>query len=144
MREIAVAWLSALFQRWQDLLEVLPEPALGAKLPVASNRIGEQLWCVVGARESYSRALSAGAWQGFACSLGSAQIRSQDAVLAALQSSAAQVLAGLAAIEWTTSRDMLLFDLLEHEAQHQGQLIRYVYGLGFEFPESWRRRWSLH
>jgi hypothetical protein len=37
----------------------------------------------------------------------------------------------------------MIIDLLLHEAQHHGQLIRYIYGLGLDFPESWRRRWSL-
>ncbi|MGL5010629.1 MAG: hypothetical protein ACRC6I_12165, partial [Paracoccaceae bacterium] len=34
-----------------------------------SNTIGNQFWCIVGARESYGRAFDAGAWQGFSCSL---------------------------------------------------------------------------
>ena len=34
-------------------------------------------------------------------------------------------------------------DLLEHETQHQGQLIRYVYGLKYKFPKSWAERWAL-
>ncbi len=49
----------------------------------------------------------------------------------------------LAAIEWTDAKDGLLVDLLEHETMHQGQLIRYVYGLGFSFPESLAKRWVL-
>ena len=37
----------------------------------------------------------------------------------------------------------MLLALLEHEAQHQGQLIRYVYALDYTFPESWASRWAL-
>jgi len=37
----------------------------------------------------------------------------------------------------------LLLDLFEHETQHQGQMIRYVYGLGLHFPKSWIDRWAL-
>jgi uncharacterized damage-inducible protein DinB len=33
--------------------------------------------------------------------------------------------------------------LLEHEVQHHGQLIRYLYGLGIERPESWKQRYAL-
>lgn len=32
---------------------------------------------------------------------------------------------------------------LEHEAAHQGQLIRYLYGLRLAIPESWRKRYAL-
>jgi hypothetical protein len=34
-------------------------------------------------------------------------------------------------------------DLLEHELQHHGQLIRYVYGNKLEFPESWKKRYTV-
>ena len=37
----------------------------------------------------------------------------------------------------------LLLSLLEHESAHQGQLIRYLYGLRFAIPESWRARYGL-
>jgi hypothetical protein len=37
----------------------------------------------------------------------------------------------------------LLLGLLEHESAHQGQLIRYLYGLRFAIPESWRARYGL-
>ena len=33
--------------------------------------------------------------------------------------------------------------LLEHETQHHGQLIRYLYGLGIPRPESWQRQYAL-
>lgn len=144
MRELVIARLSRLFNGWLDLVAALPEEALSRKLPVASNSIGEQLWCVVGARESYGRAITAGEWQGFSCSLSRDGIASQAEVLSGLRRSAEQVMDQLGPVEWTAARDGLLLDLLEHEAQHQGQLIRYVYGLGYSFPASWRERWSLN
>jgi hypothetical protein len=33
--------------------------------------------------------------------------------------------------------------ILEHDAMHQGQLIRFVYSLGLEFPQSWIVHWYL-
>ncbi len=33
--------------------------------------------------------------------------------------------------------------ILEHEAMHQGQLIRFGYALDLAFPESWAKHWSL-
>lgn len=128
---------------YEDLLGALPEASLAASLPVPSNRIGAQLWCVVGARESYARAIEAGEWTGFSCSLTAEGTQRTDAVLAALRSSAEAVRAALDGVEWAERREALLLDLLEHEAQHQGQLIRYLYGLGHDFPESWKQRWAL-
>jgi hypothetical protein len=33
--------------------------------------------------------------------------------------------------------------LLEHEIQHHGQLIRFVYGNRLSFPESWNQRYTV-
>jgi len=37
----------------------------------------------------------------------------------------------------------LAFTLLEHEVQHHGQIIRYVYANALTFPESWSRRYTV-
>jgi len=37
----------------------------------------------------------------------------------------------------------LLVDLVEHEAAHHGQLIRYLYGLKLPVPEGWKERYTL-
>ena len=130
---------------YDDLVATLPESALAMKLPgVPSNTIGAQLWCVVGARESYARAVDAGAWSGFSCSLTSDGSRARSAVQAALARSAAAVVAKLAELEsYDDARSRFIADLLEHEAAHQGQLIRYLYGLKLPIPDSWRARYAL-
>ena len=46
-------------------------------------------------------------------------------------------------LEWTPERERLLVTLLEHEVQHHGQLIRYVYANGLSFPASWSERYTV-
>ncbi|HXH23274.1 MAG TPA: hypothetical protein VNN10_14715 [Dehalococcoidia bacterium] len=131
------------FRLYRDFVAALPPDALSRKLPgLRSNSIGAQLWCVVGARESYGRALEAGRWSGFSCSLEDANdgaqvvealARSEEAVRAALEGAGA----------FDDPRNRLLLDLVEHEAAHQGQLIRYLYGLDLPIPASWRERYAL-
>lgn len=108
-----------------------------------SNKIGAQFWCVVGARESYARAFAAGEWQGFSCSL--KDIETPDSVQTALAESQAGLLAALAAAPqpWSEARQHILYDLLEHEAQHQGQLIRYFYANRIPFPADFAKRYAL-
>ena len=131
------------FAMYRDLLHALGEGALTSRLgDLRSNTIGAQLWCVVGARESYSRAIEARRWSGFSCSLddttdparvGEALASSEDAVRVALD--------GMHAADnapWG-----LALDLLEHEAAHHGQLIRYLYGLDLQIPDSWKRKYAL-
>jgi hypothetical protein len=133
------------FELYDDLVAGLPEDALEATLPgLPSNTIGAQLWCVVGARESYARAIEGGEWAGFSCSLTAAEILQRDAVRAGLARSTAAVGAALDALAPDDdARGRLALLLLEHEAAHQGQLIRYLYGLRLPIPASWKERYAL-
>lgn len=143
MRDRVISHIRHQFEAHRTLAEWLPGEALSRRLSVPSNTVGAQLWCVVGARESYTRAIDTGVWEGFACSLSAAGAVDKAQVVAAL-TRAAEVFDRVAAgVDWTPARDHLLLDLLEHEAQHQGQLIRYVYALPYRFPPSWASRWSL-
>jgi hypothetical protein len=131
------------FGMYRDLLALLDEHALASKLAgVPSNAIGGQLWCVVGARESYARAIAAGRWDGFSCSLLEPGDPAQ--VTDALDRSAAAVSEQLGDVDqFGDAQVRLLLDLLEHETQHQGQLIRYLYGLRLPVPDSWKARYAL-
>jgi len=124
-----------------DLVGGLSDGAISQSLEEPSNTIWDQLWCVVGARESYARAIEAGAWAGFSCSLSSHDRGSRIRVIEALMSSRRAVITAVDSSDDDPAPMML--DLLLHETQHQGQLIRYVYGLGLEFPQSWKERWNL-
>lgn len=107
-----------------------------------SNTIGAQFWCVVGARESYARALQAGAWQGFACSLN--DIASPRTVRDALSVSGRAALEGAEALQpLNAARESIVIDLMQHEAQHHGQLIRYFYANGLAFPHAFAQRYAL-
>jgi hypothetical protein len=129
------------FQLTHDLVAHLDETSLNLDLPnLPSNRIAGQIWCIVGARESYTKAIEIGAWQGFACSLVTPKIK--KSVLAALQETDKK----LNEIDFTGLTDAqidLAFNLLEHEIQHHGQLIRFVYANGLTFPESWHKRYTV-
>ena len=130
---------------FDELLAELPETALERKLPnLPSDRIAGQLWCVVGARESYTAAIRAGQWSGFACSLDSAAARQRGKVQSALAHSSGEVLRLLDELEsYDDARARFVVDLLEHEAAHQGQLIRYLYGLKLPIPPGWKTRYAL-
>lgn len=133
--------LDRCFQLTHDLVAHLEEAALTLDLPgLPSNRISGQVWCIVGARESYIRAIEAGAWAGFSCSLAAPQVK--ESVLSALEATRAR----LAEIDFNKLSDTqigLAFDLLEHEVQHHGQLIRFVYGNKLTFPASWNKRYTV-
>jgi hypothetical protein len=133
------------FALYDDLVASMPEDALAATLPgLPSNTIGAQLWCVVGARESYARALEGGEWAGFSCSLSAADVLERESLRAGLSRSAETVGAALDAVgPDDEARGRLALLLLEHEAAHQGQLIRYLYGLRLPIPAGWRERYAL-
>lgn len=128
-----------------DLIEGIPEKALQEKLPgLRSNTIGSQLWCVIGARESYGAAIKAGKWTGFSCSLTGAQSVSQADLISVFNSSALfleEITSDTS--QYSEAQIQFIVDLLEHELAHQGQLIRYLYGLNLSIPESWKHRFAL-
>jgi uncharacterized damage-inducible protein DinB len=143
LRSQVEAHLIAVMAAHRDFADNLPDEALARDLGVRSNSVGSQFWCVVGARESFARAIELGTWAGFQCSLGADDIHEKEAILAGLDRAGRQVVETLARVEWTEDRDELLLNLLDHEYQHQGQLIRYGYALEMPFPPSWKERWGL-
>ncbi|WP_413290896.1 hypothetical protein [Bdellovibrio sp. HCB337] len=128
-----------------DLVSHVPEAALGSKLVnLPSNTIGQQLWCVVGARHSYIKAAKAGAWDGFECPLDWDKTTDTKEVQAALQSTGESISEFLKREDSLSEAQLkFLFDLLEHEAQHHGQLARYLYGLKLGVPQSWKDRYHF-
>ena len=141
MQEYLKSRLDRAFQLTHDLVAYLEEPALDVDLrDLPSNRIAGQLWCVIGARESYINAIEKGGWQGFSCSLKTPRVK--ESVLATLETTHQQ----LNQLDFTNLSDdqtSLAFDLLEHEIQHHGQLIRFVYGNKLTFPASWNKRYTV-
>ncbi|MNL10539.1 hypothetical protein D3C87_1313410 [compost metagenome] len=113
-----------------------------ADLP--SNTIGQQLWCVIGARNSYLKAAEAQSWQGFSCPLEWDKTTEAKSVRQALESTGDQVSKFFEqAGDLSEGAVKFLLDLLEHEAQHHGQLARYLYGLKVGVPESWKKRYNF-
>lgn len=130
---------------YDELIGTLSDATLRERLPgLPSNTIGQQLWCVVGARESYGRAIRAGRWVGFECSVDGARCAVQEEMAASLRRSGQEILDIVAgATDDAQAEAPLIVDLLEHEAAHQGQLIRYLYGLKLPIPAGWKSRYAL-
>jgi hypothetical protein len=137
MRTKIIENLKARFGAYADLIAAVDEALIGQKIDVPKHKsLGDHLWCVVGSRESYGRALVAGGWQGFACSM---KAFSRDDFAAKLDDSARDLLAVIDGVsDWTPAREALLADLAEHEVMHEGQIIRHMYALERTLPASWK------
>lgn len=135
--------LAATLDLTDELAASLDEPGLRARNGAArSNTIGGQLWCVVGARESYARAIESGGWAGFSCSL--TESHAPGAVRASLASSKRLVLETVRRLDrLDPTQEDLALRLLEHESQHHGQLIRYCYANDLPFPAAFAARYAL-
>ena len=137
MRDTIIRNIEQRFGAWQDLAAQIDAALVDQDLPVEKSKpLKNHFWCVVGARESYTKALQAGAWTGFACSLDDF---SPDGIAAKLQASADAFTDVVGNIDnWTDQHDDLLAALHEHETMHEGQVIRLMYGLGESLPPSWK------
>ena len=133
------------FGLYRDLFPLLDEAVLVIQAGRACLRTpcGAQLWCVIGARERL-------------CTGDRRRRVGRLLVLARVDRRPRQGLRGarpirgfglrggaVDAIEQADAQERLVLDLLEHEAQHHGQLIRYLYGLRLPVPASWRSRYGL-
>jgi hypothetical protein len=134
-----------LFSLWSDFVETLTDKDLTRHLGKhRSNSIGDQLWCVGGARESYGSGLIKDDDFSWLCSYPSEEAENRDKLLTYLKTWEENILAFLESdAELSQNQLELLLDLLTHEAQHQGQIIRYAYAEGLKFPDSWKGWWAL-
>jgi len=129
------------FELTYDFFMFLAPASLSLRIPNApSNTLGEQAWCIIGGRESCLAALKAGSWQGFRCSL--EDCSSLPPILDKLKDTALDLTELCSIAPHNLSTDLLL-DLLEHEVQHHGQLIRFGYANRLRFPPSWSRRYTV-
>ncbi len=136
MHEQILSRLLSRFEAYSDLAETLDDDLLNQKIDVPKHKsLAEHLWCVVGARESYARALEQGSWAGFSCSM--TALSATDFREKLRDSSSAVELAIRAVSSWSEGRSDLLATLAEHEVMHEGQIIRHMYGLTRDLPESW-------
>lgn len=135
IRDKLIENLKARFLAYDDIAADIDDAGLNEKLDIPRNKsMSEQLWCVIGGRESYARAIRTGQWEGFDCSL---KTHAPSDFVDKLKSSAAEVLAAIDSVSnWTDAHDEFLLALAEHEVMHEGQIIRHLYGLGRQIPAS--------
>mgnify|MGYP001611840339 CR=1 FL=1 len=89
MTQIYRERINQVFGLYNELATFLDEAYYSSKLSeLPSNTIGQQLWCVIGARESYLNGIQKGKWDGFSCSLPGAMTARKEAVSIALCRSA--------------------------------------------------------
>lgn len=130
------------FDLTYDLATNLQVMNLKLKLKdLPSNEIGQQFWCIIGARESYLKAIINGMWSGFSCAL--KDTSSKEDILNLLNQTKSSFVDYLTKHTLSEDQMEMLLDLLEHEIQHHGQLIRYIYGNKLKFPESWHNRYTV-
>lgn len=120
---------------YADLAAQLDDATINADLDVPRHRsLGMHLWCVVGARESFAKAIEAGRMKGWSSSV---KAFNQPEFVAKLAASGEALLRAVRGVgEWTPERDRLLAQVAEHEVMHEGQIIRVMFGLEKPLPES--------
>lgn len=135
MRETIIANLRKRFDFYADLVAQVDEEAINAELDIPRHRsLGMHLWCIVGSRESFARAIAAGKMEGWQSSVTKFE---RDEFTAKLAGSSQELLGAIEAVrEWTPERDQLLAQIAEHEVMHEGQIIRLMFGLEKPLPAS--------
>ena len=135
MRETIIANLRKRFDFYADLVGQIDEETVSATLEVPRHRsVGLHLWCIVGTRESFAKAIAAGEMGGWTSSVTQLE---RNEFKAKLATSSQALLDAIASVqEWTPERDQLLAQIAEHEVMHEGQIIRLMFGLDKPVPAS--------
>lgn len=135
MRETIIDNLAKRIDFYADLIEQADDGTLAAELAVPRSRtLGAHLWCIVGTRESYAKAIAAGEMSGWSSSVTRFEQADFRDKLAA---SGRDLLEAIRKVgDWTPARDKLLAEVAEHEVMHEGQIIRLMFGLEKPLPSS--------
>lgn len=136
MHNAVIERLLRRFDAYADLAALLDTDLLKQRIDLPRHKsLTDHLWCVVGARESYTKAIKQGEWSGFACSMQSFEVEDFQTHLQKSALAASEAISGIT--DWTPERASLLATFAEHEVMHEGQIIRHMYALEQTLPESW-------
>lgn len=137
MRETIVNNLVNRFGFYADLATQVDDETINAKMDVPQHRsLALHLWCVIGTRESFAKAIEAGQMRGWSSSVGNFE---REEFIAKLEQSSQTLLDAIESVgedEWTPARERLLAQVAEHEVMHEGQIIRLMFGLQKPLPSS--------
>ena len=137
MRATIVDNLAKRFGFYADLAAQVDDDAIKAEMDIPRHRsLGMHLWCVVGTRESFAKAIEAGQMRGWSSSVAKFE---REEFIAKLEQSSQTLLGAIDGVgegEWTPERERLLAQVAEHEVMHEGQIIRLMFGLQKPLPSS--------
>ncbi|MEZ4679127.1 MAG: hypothetical protein R2932_33410 [Caldilineaceae bacterium] len=142
---------TTLLREWQKIrqetyayLTILEPHHLDLRLPFPeSQTLGYQFWCMVGAHESYMSKLEYGSWQGFASSLDQVDQVTPRIIQQQMQQADARLAELLTTVDLTAPLDngepryTVLFQLINHEKHHHGQLINFMFCHHLPIPPGW-------
>ena len=104
MRDVIIRNMRARFDAWLGLANSIEADLVERELPVEKSKsLKAHFWCIIGARESYAKALEERNWAGFSCSLDD---YSPEGIAAKLEESGLafdNVLENIT--DWTADRD---------------------------------------
>lgn len=137
--------------RTYDFLDVISQANLENKLPFQqSQSIYYQFDCMIGTTETITDSIKNEHGDPWHCSLpNNVSSMPKEQIKKHLQKSDDSLLKILTKTDLLTQQadnrtplDKYL-ELVEHESQHQGQIINFIYALNLPIPQSWATYWHL-
>ena len=135
MKDLLIQNLAKRFESYNDLIAHIDAETLEATLDIPrAKSVRDHLWCIVGTRQSYAEVIRTDSTLNWSCSVSQ---HTRADYMRELKSSGQAFLDAVSAVdEWTERRLEALATMTEHEAMHEGQIIRQVWGLAKTLPES--------
>lgn len=133
-----------------DILDFMDADDLPRECGIGfEDSFGKNFWCLIGARESFSKAINAGEWQGFECPITKETAYKDKTTLKDyLISTQNLVLETVSGLDWSRSDIKeclsLILRVIEHEVAHHGHMIRYAQHLDIELPKTVQDKYHLN
>ena len=143
--DLLTSKLKKVFKMNNEFLTTIKEDDLKLRLVgMRSDSIASQITCIIGCRDSYSKCLPKDEQFRWSPDFPHADRYNLSKLSRYLVEIGEKVISELESInELSDNQQELVLDLLSHEYQHQGQIIRYFYANGLKMPGAVKSEWHL-
>ncbi len=142
---ILIKKLKRVFAMNNEFLSTIAEDDLKLRLKgMRSDSIASQITCIIGCRDSYSKCLPIDEQFRWSPDFPYSERYNLIKLKSHLEEVGEKVVCELESIDLLSDNQQgLIMDLISHEYQHQGQIIRYFYANGLEMPNTVKTEWHL-
>jgi len=144
MNNLLAKKIEEIMKQYDDFMDfIIPETLYNQMIKESSNTIAQHLRCIIAGRVSMIECFSENKPFAWKVSVSFDELYDYPKLKRHLNESHQKLLDVLMKCELTLDQQEILFDMINHEYMHQGQLIRYLIYHDLGYPPTWDTKWYL-